>query len=241
MRLRRVGDLLNPEREDRPLLDEIRRELGPAVFSAQYQQEPAAPEGNLLRMEWFGAYQDAPQRNDCLKIVQSWDTGMSAAPSSDFSVCTTWGYRKDKWHLLDVLRERLDYPDLKRAVVRLWRTWSADKVLIEDAGSGKSLWQEFRTSGPFTPLMWAVRQGKEERFVGCLAEIEEGRILLPTNAKWLDAFKSELRAFPSGRYDDQVDSLVQFIQFQRRSWKWARTVFNEHGRAKQLVRLRRRP
>jgi predicted phage terminase large subunit-like protein len=236
-----VGDVLDPRRESRALLDQIRRDLGPAVFSAQYQQQPIAPEGNLLRMERFGTYDEEFEREDFLKIVQSWDTGMTAAPTSDYSVCTTWGFRPNKWYLLDVFRGRLDYPDLKRAVIRLKRQWQADKVLINDAGSGKSLFQDFRASGPFTPMLWSVTDSKEERFVGCLGEIEAGNILLPVEAPWLDAFRSELRAFPSGRHDDQVDSMTQFIGFQRRNWGWVLTQFLSRGRPMRAMRLRKRP
>jgi hypothetical protein len=140
---RHVGDLLNPERENREVLDQLRRDLGPAVFAAQYQQDPVAPEGNLLRWEWFGTYDELPERHEFLKVVQSWDTGMSAAPTSDFSVCTTWGFHREeyKWYLIDVYRQRLDFPDLKRAVIRLQGRWKADAVVVEDAGSGMSLWQ----------------------------------------------------------------------------------------------------
>lgn len=238
--VRRVGDLLNPSRECKDTLDRQRRELGPAVFSAQYQQDPIAPEGNLLRMEWFATYDDNLVREDFQKIVQSWDTGMSAAPSSDFSVGTTWGYRDRKWHLLDVFRARLDYPDLKAAVIRLSRQWSADRVIIEDAGSGKSLWQEFRQQGQLRPVMWKVTESKEERFIGSLGEVEAGNILLPVEAPWLNGFRSELKAFPSGRYDDQVDSFSQFIQFQLRNWRWAETEFDEDGRPIDVIRDRQR-
>ena len=141
---RSVGDLLNPEREHRGVLDQLRRDLGPAVFAAQYQQDPVSPEGNLLRWEWFGTYDELPERHEFLKVVQSWDTGMSAAPTSDYSVCTTWGFLDDHWYLLEVFRERLDYPDLKRAVILLEHKWEPDRVLIEDAGSGKSIFQELR-------------------------------------------------------------------------------------------------
>jgi predicted phage terminase large subunit-like protein len=126
-------------------------------------------------------------------------------------------------------------------VIRLRRQWSADKVIIEDAGSGKSLWQEFRTQGPFIPLMWKVATSKEERFVGSLGEIEAGIILLPNEAPWLETFRSELRAFPSGRHDDQVDSMTQFIQFQLKNWKWTLTDYDASGRARAIVRLRERP
>lgn len=235
------GDLLDPERESAALLEQLRRELGPAVFSAQYQQNPTTPEGNLLRLEWFGTYGEMPERETYVKVVQSWDTGMTAAPTSDFSVCTTWGFTAhNRWLLLDVFRERLDYHDLKRAVIRLKQQWQADRVLIEDAGSGKSLFSELKKLGPFVPLMCPAQENKETRFISTLAEVEAGRFVLPREASWLAAFQSELRAFPSGRYDDQVDSFSQFVRFQIQNWKWLITPYRD-GRAERLTRLRKRP
>lgn len=57
---RTVGDLLNPSREDKATLDQLRRDLGPVVFSAHYQQEPVTAEGNMIQMEWFGTYDEVP-------------------------------------------------------------------------------------------------------------------------------------------------------------------------------------
>ena len=235
--------VLSPVRESREVLDQLRRDLGPAVFAAQYQQDPIAPEGNLLRWEWFGSYETVPERHEFLKVVQSWDTGMSAAPTSDFSVCTTWGFHRNeyKWYLLDVFRERLDYPDLKRAVVRLRQQWRADAVLIEDAGSGKSLWQELQASGSFQPTMIKPDGGKEERFTGCLAEVEARNLLLPRDAPWLAAFRSELKAFPNGRHDDQADSFSQFVNYQIRKWPWVLTEYGEDGRPITAIQLNARP
>lgn len=240
---RRVGDLLDPDRENEEVIEQLRRDLGPVTFAAQYQQDPVAPEGNLIRMEWFGTWDEAPERYEFLKIVQSWDTGMTAAPTSDYSVCTTWGFFPDgyRWYLLDVFRQRLDFPDLRKAVVRLWRQWQADAVLIEDAGSGKSLWAELKASGPFQPKMVPALASKEDRFNGCLAEVEAGHILLPAEAPWLDAFRSELKAFPYGKYDDQADSFSQFVNYQRSNWKWLLTRYGPDGRARDLLRLRKRP
>jgi predicted phage terminase large subunit-like protein len=236
------SDVLNPYREDVDLLDELRRELGPVVFSAQYQQEPVTPEGNLLRLEWFGTYGEPPERDEFLKVIQSWDTGMTAAPTSDYSVCTTWGFTREyKWLLLDVFRERLDYPDLKRAAIAQRRKWRADAVLIEDAGSGKSLYSELRRLGTFAPIMCGARDDKETRLISTLAEVERGLFLLPREASWLDAFKSELRAFPSGRHDDQVDSFSQFVGYQMRHWKWVLTERDKTGRPLRMIRLTARP
>jgi predicted phage terminase large subunit-like protein len=50
------------------------------------------------------------------------------------------------------------------------------------------------------------------------ARIENGQVHLPRRAQWLDDFRSELLQFPKGRYDDQVDSFSQFLNWiERRS------------------------
>lgn len=238
-----VGDLLDPLRESREVLEQLRRDLGSAVFAAQYQQDPVAPEGNMIRMDWFGTYDELPERHEFLKVIQSWDTGMSAAPTSDYSVCTTWGFERytKKWHLIDVFRERIDFPNLKRAAIRLHRRWAADKVLIEDACSGKSLWQELRATGPFRPVMMRPATSKEERFAGCLAEVEAGQFVLPVQAPWLAEFRKELKAFPSGKHDDQADSFSQFVGYQLNHWRWIITDRGPDGRAHGINRNRKRP
>lgn len=240
---RKVGDLLNPAREDKAVLDQLRRDLGPVVFSAQYQQEPVTAEGNMIRMEWFGTYDEPPPRHEFLKVVQSWDTGMTAAPTSDFSVCTTWGFHRVRcnWYLLDVFRKRLDYPDLKRAVLELRRQFRADRMIMEKAGSGHAIYQELRSTGHPWPIMIKPVISKEERFNGCLGEVEDGRFLLPAEAPWLDDFKRELKAFPQGKHDDQVDSFSQFVKYQLANWRWVLTEFMPNGRAREVVRHDARP
>ncbi|BBI21789.1 hypothetical protein EKJ_26360 [Qipengyuania flava] len=237
------GDLLNPARESRQTLEQLRRDLGPVVFSAQYQQEPVSAEGNMIRLEWFGTYDERLPRWRFSKVVQSWDTGMTSAPTSDYSVCTTWGFEREdcRWHLLDVYRARLDFPDLKRAAIELWRTWSADAVIVEKAASGHGLFQDLKASGPFQPILIDPVSSKEERFNGCLAEVEAGHFILPREAFWLDAFLQELRAFPHGKHDDQVDSFSQFVKYQQRKWAWVLTDFEADGRARDVVRYDRRP
>lgn len=240
---RSIGDLLNPARENQATLDQLRRDLGPVVFSSQYQQEPVTAEGNMIRLEWFGYYDELPERHEFLKVVQSWDTGMTSAPTSDYSVCTTWGFRwaNRKWYLLDVFRKRLDFPDLRRAVLELHRLYKTDKMIMEKAGSGHALYQDLRSTGKPWPIMIKPVTSKEERFNGCLGEVEAGNFVLPSKAPWLGDFKSELRAFPHGKYDDQVDSFSQFVKFQLANWSWILTEFEADGRAREIVHLDERP
>ncbi len=45
--------------------------------------------------------------------------------------------------------------------------------------------------------------------------IEAGRVFFPKNAPWTADFLSEILAFPNGKFDDQVDSMTQFLIWQR--------------------------
>ncbi|MXU66597.1 phage terminase large subunit [Oceanomicrobium pacificus] len=220
------GDLLFPDRLDRETLDRMRREMGSAIFNCQYQQNPIAPDGSPLRWEWFQTYDQVQDRNWYQLVVQSWDTGMSADPRSDFSVCTTWGFRDTSWYLLDVWRGRLDYPQLKANVLALTETWRPEKVLIEDAATGRPLFHElFMDDKRYRRI--TPEKDKEVRFAAACAPVEAGTVFLPREAPWLPAFKRELLGFPRTRHDDQVDSFSQFLNWSKGTGFW-RSLPRDH-------------
>lgn len=210
---RRKGAALFPEVEPPATLEEIRREIGAFAFSAQYQQNPVPPEGNRIRWEWFGQYEERRPRAWFQRVVQSWDTAVTAEPTSDFSVCMTWGFREGRWYLLDLLRARYEYPELKRKVAALRDQWRADKVIVEYANTGIPLIREFRLEGLGLLESYNPKIDKETRLAAQTAKLETGSYLIPKQAAWLDDLKRELLAFPNGKYDDQVDSLVQFLDW----------------------------
>jgi phage terminase large subunit-like protein len=71
--------------------------------------------------------------------MQSWDTANKASELSDFGVCTSWGIRGKELYLIDVLRQRLEYPELKRAVRAQYERFRPSVVLIEDKASSAQL------------------------------------------------------------------------------------------------------
>ena len=101
-------------------------------FAGQYQQCPAPLGGGLVKAEWFKCYAEKDRPESFDRIVQSWDTANKATELSDFSVCTTWGIKGKNLYLLSVLRKRLEYPALKRAVREQQCLYDANVVLIED-------------------------------------------------------------------------------------------------------------
>ena len=208
---RETGDLLHPAREPRSVLDEVKANLGSFFFESQYQQSPVPETGNLIKWDWFQVYDELPAAGPNGRIVQSWDTASKAGELNDFSVCTTWLDKGDDFYLIDVCRERLDYPSLKRRVIEMKDRHRAETILIEDKGSGTSLIQDLGRAGNCRPIKVEPQGDKMTRMATQSAKIEAGQVHIPKSAYWLGDFRSELLAFPHGRHDDQVDSLSQFL------------------------------
>lgn len=208
--LRREGELLHPQREPQEVLDGLRSALGEYAFSAQYLQAPVPLGGGIVKADWLAYYEKAPETFDT--IVQSWDTANKESELADYSVCTTWGVKGKQLYLLDVLRRRMAYPDLKRAVVAQAERWGARAVLIEDKASGIQLVQELRET--LSRVKGIKCEGdKLMRMLAQTPEIENGNVLLPMQAPWLPDYIQELTTFPKGKYDDQVDSTAQAIKW----------------------------
>ena len=90
--------------------------------------------------------------------------------------------------------------------------------MIEDKVTGTALIQQIteeRLIGVPNPIACTPDADKISRFVAESPAIEAGHVLLPTTADWLDPLRSEMAQFPNARYDDQVDSISQYL-------KWAR-------------------
>jgi hypothetical protein len=116
--------------------NDIRARMGEAAWATQYMQRPAPAGGGLVNTEWFKRYAEADLPPAFDNILQSWDTANTIAEWSDYSVCTTWGIKDKRIYLLNVFRQRLIYPDLKRAVVDQAKLHRATVIAIEDRASG---------------------------------------------------------------------------------------------------------
>ena len=179
-------------------------------------KSPAPLGGGLVKEEWFRRYgtNELTERFD--RIVQSWDTANKATELSDFSVCTTWGIKDKNLYLLGVLRKRLEYPVLKRTVREQQSLFSADVVLIEDKASGTQLIQELVADGCHAVTSYKPECDKIMRLHAQTAVIENGFVYIPETTPWLAAYLHEMTVFPKGKYDDQVDSTAQFLDWFKR-------------------------
>lgn len=210
---RHPGHLLHPTRLSGDLLEQRRLELGSYVFAAQYQQRPAPLGGGLVKWDWFRTFAVQPLPANGDRIVQSWDTASKASEANDWSVCTTWRVRANTAWLLDVHRVRLEFPELRRRIRAQSKQWNARLVLIEEAGSGIQLLQDLRQENVISVRGIVPKDDKATRLLSVSHLIEGGQIAVPADAPWIAEFQREVTLFPNGKYDDQVDSMTQFLNW----------------------------
>lgn len=210
----RKGELLEPVRSDLKYLTDQQRKMGSAVYSAQYLQSPVPASGQLIRREWLKFQDIMPAKLEGGQIVQSWDTATKAGVFSDYSCCVTALVQGNRVYVLDVYRERLEFPQLRATVIRQALHWEADVLLIEDRASGEQLLQSLRDDPPrYVPsaIPRPATTDKESRAAGQTHRMEAGDLILPRDAPWLGSFMHEMLGFPMARYDDQVDALIHLL------------------------------
>lgn len=216
---RREGEVLDPVREPREILDEIKFDMGARAFSAQYQQAPLPADGGIIDWRWFRTYTQLPEGKPT-RVVQSWDCASKNTEFSDYSVCTTWMIFGSDYYLVDIFRKKLTFPELLRTVISEASKWPSTDILIEDTAAGIQLLQQLRLGDrPIRmprPLAIKPEKDKLTRVHTVSHVVEQGRVHIPLTAPWLDDLKIELIQFPDGKHDDQVDSLTQFLAFEER-------------------------
>jgi predicted phage terminase large subunit-like protein len=211
------GELLHPERLDLETLEQRRKTMGSAIYHAQYLQKPVPAEGAMIKRAWFKTYETPPVIEGYKRIVQSWDIATTTNESSDWSVCTTWLVIRNDYYLLNVWRNRLEYPELRRKIASLAEEQQANVVIIEKAGPGFPVLQDLRRQpikGMPEPIGRIPKGSKADRMAVQCAKIEAGQVHIPDDAPWLANYLDEMLSFREGAaLDDQVDSTSQFLDW----------------------------
>jgi predicted phage terminase large subunit-like protein len=209
---RHKGELLHPEQEPAHVLAELKREMGPIAFSAQYQQSPIPPGGTIIKRKWLEPYDEiGPQRGD--RIILSWDIALSEAETGDYSACVVLLRRQETFYILEVVRGRFPFDVLKRKVMEIKNRYGSSTLLIEDSPISRGLIQSLREQS-INVTVYKPDTDKRARVIAQSDLFAGGSVRFPRRASWLEEFTAELLAFP-GRHDDQVDALTQGLTWGR--------------------------
>jgi predicted phage terminase large subunit-like protein len=210
---RPAKELLQPNRDSLEAIEELKREVGSRVFAAQYQQNPTPPDGNMIKAAWLGRYNTVPDRKSFQRVVLSCDPAGKADIGNDYTAITVIGLQQQAIHLLEVRRGHWKVMQMREQIIALSQRWGVELVIIEDTASGMGLIQLLQEEPGLNVRGRHPVADKVTRMSRQQGRFEAGRILLPNEASWLADFENELLAFPYGRYDDQVDALLLFLDW----------------------------
>jgi predicted phage terminase large subunit-like protein len=203
-------------------LEALREELPNSKWQAQYQQNPVGNESAIVKRDWWKWWEkdDPPV---CDYILQSWDTAFEKTQRADYSAGTTWGIfncEEDNFApniiLLNTYKKRVEFPELKRDVMREYTDYEPDSLIVEKKASGAPLIYDLRAMGiPVQEYTPGKGQDKIARLNSVSDIIASGKVWVP-RTRWAEELVDEVAAFPSGEHDDLVDAttlaLMRFRQ-----------------------------
>jgi predicted phage terminase large subunit-like protein len=190
-------------------------------WQAQYMQDPVSEEGALLKKEWWQIWEEeSPPK--CEFIIMALDAAQETNNRADYNALTIWGvfFNEETKNyniiLLNAIKQRLEFPELKALVLEEYKEWKPDSFIVEKKSNGAALYQELRRMGvPVSEFTPGKGQDKISR-VNSVTDLFSSSIVWCPDKRWAYEVVEECNDFPAGRNDDLVDSttlaLMRFRQ-----------------------------
>ena len=218
-----------PEFWSKKELQALKDELPNSKWMAQYQQNPTSDSSAIVKREWWQVWEE-PHPPPCEFVLMAADTAYEAHNKADYSAFTVWGvfYQADdngieqaNLILLNAERDRIEFPELKRKTLELYKEWDPDAVIIEKKASGGPLIYELRSMGipvqEFTPVRGKAGQSNDKiARLNAVSDIFASSRVWAPNTQWAEEVIDEVASFPSGEHDDYVDTVsLALMRFRR--------------------------
>jgi predicted phage terminase large subunit-like protein len=186
-------------------------------WNAQYQQEPTAEEAALVKREWWQMWkkEDPPI---CEYVIMSLDAAAETHNRADYTGLTTWGVflneEVDNYNiiLLNSIKRRLEFPELKELAMEEYREWDPDSFIVEKKSAGTALYQEMRRMG--IPIQeYTPHRGSGDKLarLNSVTDIVSSGLCWVPETRWAEELVEEIAGFPFMSHDDLVDSTVMAL------------------------------
>jgi predicted phage terminase large subunit-like protein len=206
-----------PEFFDMEALGRTKASMPLFQWNAQFQQNPTAEEGALVKREWWRDWaEDEPP--DVEYIIMTLDAAAETHNKADFTGITTWGvfwHEPDDRHyiiLLNVIKERYEFPELKRKALEQYDRWEPDSFIVEKKSAGAALYQELRRMGiPVSEYTPHRGSGDKTARLNSVTDIVASGTCWVPRTRWAEELVDEVASFPFGSNDDLVDCTVMAL------------------------------
>jgi len=197
-------------------LESVKATLPVAKWNAQWMQKPTSEEGAIIKREWWQIW-DKDELPYVEYVIQSYDTAFLKKETADYSAITTWGVfypnedSKPNLILMDSIKERYEFPELRRVALDQYNYWKPDMVIVEQKASGTPLTHELRQMD--IPVMtFTPSRGNDKHVrVNTVAPLFEAGLIWAPDMKFAEEVVEECAAFPHGDHDDLVDSMTMAV------------------------------
>lgn len=228
---RKVGEFLDSVQSRTPASWEtIKHAVGTYVWQALYQGDPKPVGGSLINVDKIDVipwdqvvYMDertkAMMTLDRALVVQSWDLTFGTIDNSrrgkgktdtDYVAGHVYAVLGDKWILVDRVHERFTFTETVSQILKMSAKWpQTSRIYVEQKANGAALLNTLRKRAalikPVNP-----QGSKEARALAIQPTVDGGNLAFVDTMVDM-SMMDELRTFPFGRHDDDVDALTQAI------------------------------
>lgn len=218
---RKIGEPLWPERFPLKMMEEFRDTLGPYWWDALYMGRPNDPLGSLFKSIWFLTFREDDDhyllsdgrtflKKNCY-IMQTIDPAATTNKQSDYFVLLTVAVTPDKDILvLHVFRDKIGADQYEPVIREHYNRFHPSIIGVENKTFGLTIMQQLKKYYPFRPC--EADQDKLARSMTAQARYSLGKVFHKVDtygnkSKDIEEFEKELKEFPTGTHDDQVDTI----------------------------------
>jgi predicted phage terminase large subunit-like protein len=186
--------------------------------AAQNQQRPVPKGGALFKQEQFQPFLLVADRarpgvhvcrfEDTVSIL-SVDCAFKDTATSDYVAIEVWGTTGGRFYCFDSRLEHWDLNATIDAVLATLRDWPATLVVVEEKANGAEVIKALEASNiivePYLP-----KDSKESR-AQVASTFYKNKAVYHLDAAWRERKEANLKLFPRGRHDDDVDATSQAL------------------------------
>lgn len=213
---RKAGEALHPERYSAEALRRIEKAVGPRDWSALYQQNPVADDGQYFTRSMVKYYRPEDIDQKAMRYYAAWDLAIGRTDRNDYSVGVVVGVDKnDDMYVMDCVRGRWDGFELVEQILDLYEQWKPSIIGIERGHIEMALGpflekrvRERKLHEAYFKDLKTGRRDKEARARAIQGRMQQGKVFFPQEALFTGPLVAELLRFPNGTHDDQVDALA---------------------------------